>query len=148
MSRFAHFNVNETTAVVCSVPINDGKAPDAYIEFEFPDDWEEEIGADGLVIRCATGNSLVKAKLKLLGSSTDNDKLSTVQIADLSTPGGAGVGTFLYKDNNGTTNIASDRCWLFKRPNFSNGTKPGPKTWDIRFIANPGSIFIGGNSIS
>lgn len=148
MSRFGHFNINETTLIVCSIPINDGKAPDAWIEFEFPDDWEEDESADGLVVRCRTGKSLVKGKLKLLGSSTDNDKLNAVHIADVNTPGGAGVGTFLYKDNNGTSLLSSDRCWLMKKPNMSVGVKRGPVTWDFRFVANVGSQFVGGNSTS
>lgn len=145
MARFAHFNINEVSVIVCSVPLTDGKAPDAYIEFEFPDDWEEDESADGLVCRSATGLSLVKGKLKLLGASTDNDKLSAVQVLDLNSPGAAGVGRFFYKDNNGSSLISSDRCWIKKRPNFGVGTKRGQITWDFRFLSTPNSVFVGGN---
>ena len=148
MSRFAHFNINEVTLIVCSVPINDGKAPDAWIDLEFPDNWEEDEGADGLVCRSATGLTLCKGKLKLLGASTDIDKLMTVQVTDTSTPGGAGVGRFFYKDNNGTTVVNSDRCWLVKKPNLSIGTKRGNVTFDFRCLIDPASAFIGGNSVA
>lgn len=147
MSRFAHFNISETTTIVCGVPITDGKAAEPFLSFEFPDDWETEESADGLVLRCKTNNALVKCDVTLKGASTDIDKLMAVRNADILAGGGAGVGRFFYKDDNGTTVINASRNWIMKVPNFTVGRKRGDVVFNTLMVVD-GPILLGGNSVT
>jgi hypothetical protein len=145
--RTAFFNILGTTTSVLSVTIQDGISSEPFLEFEFPDDFEYEKGADGLLIRCNTNDTEVHAKMSLMRSSKENDKLSLARTADLKVGGGAGVGTFLHKDNNGTTLIASPRCWIHKLPNFTVARKTGVVVWDLVMQIQPGSVLLGGHSV-
>ena len=147
-NRFAHFNLRECTCVAVGIPLDDGPDTDAWIQFTFPPDWETEKGADGLLVRCRTNDSEVKIKLGFKGYSTDIDKLMSVRIADIQQGGGAGVGRFFFKDNNGTTTIASSRHWIDKAPDFQIGTKRGNVVFDTTALLDAGSYFIGGNSVT
>lgn len=146
MSRTAFFNIKDTTTSVLGITIQDGISSEPFLEFEFPDGFEYEKGADGLLIRCNTNDPEVHAKLSLMRSSVENDKLSLAYNADYKLGGGAGVGTFLHKDNNGTTLIASPRCWIHKMPNFSVARKTGVVVWDLVMNIPQGSVLLGGHS--
>lgn len=148
MSRFAHFNLRECTCIAVGVPLEDGPDTDAWIQFEFPLDWEIDKGADSLIARCRTNDAEVKAKIGFKGYSTDIDKLMAVRNADLNLGGGAGVGRFFFKDGNGTTLISSPRHWIDKAPNFQIGVKRGNVVFDTTMVLPAGSYFIGGNSVS
>lgn len=146
MSRTAFFNIKDTTTSFLGVTILDGISSEPFLEFEFPDDFEYEEGADGLLVRCATNATKVTGKMTLMRSSNENDKLSLARSLDLGLGGGAGVGTFLHKDNNGTTLVASPRAWIGKLPNFTVARKTGVVVWDIVMQCAPGSVFLGGHS--
>jgi hypothetical protein len=144
--RAAFFNIKDTTTSVLGLTIEDGRDSEPFLEFEFPDDFEYEESADGLVIRCNTNATLVSCKLNLKASSLENDKLSLARSADLGVGGGAGVGTFMHKDNNGTTLIASPRCWIHKPPNWTVAKKVGNAQWDLRMQIDPKTVILGGHS--
>jgi len=146
MSRVAFFQVKNTTTSVLGITITDGPSSEPFLEFEFPEGFEIEKGADGLLIRCNTNDTEVRCKMSLMRSSIENDKLSLVYSADAKLDGGAGVGTFLHKDNNGTTLIASARCWINKLPNFAVARKTGVVVWDLVMHIEPGAVLIGGHS--
>jgi hypothetical protein len=143
--RTAFFNIKDTTTSFLALTISDG-IDQSFLEFEFPDDFEYEEGADGLIIRCATNATLVSCKMSLKGSSLENGKLSKARTIDLGLGGGAGVGPFLHKDNNGTTLIASARSWIHKLPNWTVARKVGVVAWDLRMQIAPGAVLLGGHS--
>lgn len=147
-NRFAHFNIRECTCIVVGVPLDDGPDTDAWVQFTFPPSWEIDKGADGLLVRCRTNDSEVKCKVGFKGYSTDIDKLMAVAVADIQAGGGAGVGRFLYKDNNGTTLISSSRCWIDKPPDFQVGVKRGNVVFDVTMVLDAGALIIGGNAVS
>lgn len=144
--RTAFWNIKDTTTTAMGLTIIDGISSEPFLEFEFPDDFEYEEGADGLLIRCNTNATKVQAKMSLMRSSNENDKLSLARGADLGLGGGAGVGLFLHRDNNGTTLIASPRCWIHKLPNFSVSRKTGVVVWDLVMQIQPGAALLGGHS--
>jgi hypothetical protein len=144
--RTAFFNIKNTTTSFLGLTIQDGINSEPFLEFEFPDDFEYEESADGLVIRCNTNATLVPAKMSLFQSSKENDALSLARSIDLGLEGGAGVGTFLYKDNNGTTLIAAARAWIHKLPNWSVARKVGVAVWDLRIQVDPKTVILGGHS--
>jgi hypothetical protein len=144
--RSAFYNIKDTTTSFLTLTIQDGIESEPFLEFEFPDDFEYEESADGLVVRCATNATLVSCKMNLKVSSLENDKLSKARSIDLGLGGGAGVGPFLHKDNNGTTLIASARSWIHKPPNWTVARKIGNAQWDLRLQIDPKTVLLGGHS--
>ncbi len=145
--RTAFFNIKNTTTSFLGLTIEDGIQSEPFLEFEFPEDFEYEEGADGLLIVCATNATKVGAKMNLFTSSNENDKLSLARSANLGLQGGAGVGTFMHKDNNGTTLISSPRAWIHKAPNWTVARKVGVAAWDIVMQCDPKTIFLGGHRV-
>jgi hypothetical protein len=145
--RTAYFNIKGTTTSFLGFTIEDGISNEPFLEFQFPDDFEYEEGADGLVVICATNATLVTCTMNLVQSSRENDKLSLARSAGLKAGGGAAVGTFLYKDNNGTSLIASPRAWIHKPPNWAVARKVGVAAWDLRLQVAPGDMLLGGHSV-
>jgi hypothetical protein len=143
--RTAFFNIKDTTTSFLGLTIEDGISSEPFLEFEFPDDFEYEESADGLLIRCNTNATKVMGKMSLYSSSKENDKLSLARSLDLGLGGGAGVGTFLYKDNNGTTLIASARAWIHKLPNWQVARKVGVTVWDLCMQIDPKTVILGGH---
>lgn len=144
--RTAFFYIKNTTTSFLTITIEDGIHSEGFLEFTFPDDFEYEEGADGLVVRCVTNATLVSAVMSLKQSSKENDKLSLARSVDLGLGGGAGVGPFMHKDSNGTTLIASARAWIHKLPNWTVARKIGVTAWDLRMQCAPGAVFLGGHS--
>jgi hypothetical protein len=143
--RHATFQVKDTTTSFLGLTIQDGIETEPFLEFQFPEDYEYEESADGLVVRCATNATLVTCTMNLKQSSEENAKLSLARSLDLG-GGGAGVGTFLYKDNNGTTLIASPRAWIHKPPNWTVARKVGTAAWELRMQIDPKTLLLGGHS--
>ena len=148
MARFVHYNLRECTCIAVGIPLDDGPDTDSFLKFTFPDDWEIDEGADGLLARCRTNLTKVMIDITFKGYSTDIDKLDAVRRADLLAGGGAGVGRVFLKDNNGTTNIASARHFILKAPDLQFGTKRGPVTFNTVAQMDAGSYIIGGNSVT
>lgn len=145
--RFASYNIKDTTTSCLGITIQDGIDNEPFLDFQFPDDWEYEESADGLVVRCATNATLVTCTMNLKQSSRENEGLSRARSADHGLKGGAGVGTFLFKDNNGTTLIAAPRCWIHKPPNWAVARKIGTASWDLRLQIDPKTLLLGGHSV-
>jgi len=149
MSRTAFFNLKNTTTSFLTFTIEDGIDGEPFLEFEFPDDFEYEEGADGLIVVCATNATMVTCTMNLKASSKENDKLSKARAAGLNAGGGGfgAVGPFLHKDNNGTTLIASPRSWIHKLPNWAVSRKTGVVSWPLRMQIQPGAVILGGHSV-
>lgn len=145
--RFADFNITNTTTKLFGLDIVDGIAPDPFLQFRFPDSWEYEQSAEGLLIRCATNDTLVECDLNLFTASSENEKVSLAHNADVASYGGAGVGVFLFKDNNGGTIITAEHCWVHKKPDFAVARKVGKLTWPLRMQIDPKLTIIAGNTI-
>lgn len=145
--RTAFYNVKDTTTVFLGLTIDEGRSAEPFLEFQFPDDWEYEKSADGLLVRCATNDTEVPFTMNLLQSSIYNERLSLARSLDIGAGGGAGAGTFLFKDNNGTTLIASPRAWIHKPPNWAIARKVGIAAWDCRIQIDPKTLILGGHSV-
>lgn len=142
--RLAIYDVNNTSLIAMGIPIEDGKG-DPYVEFEFPDDFEYDEGADGLVVRCRNTTGLVSVKLNLKQSSTHHAELSLLRGVDMKEGNGAGVAPFLYKDNNGLTTIPASRSWIHKLPSWQVAKVTAQVTWDLRILVDPSLVVLGGH---
>lgn len=69
-------------------------------------------GADGAVARARTNNRLLGIEVTLLQTSASNDFLSAAHTSDITLPNGAGVGSLVLADLQGTTKIACSKAWI------------------------------------
>lgn len=145
MARFAVYDSEAVDLIVAAIPIKDGRA-DPFVEISAVGDaYEDEIGADGHVVRFSTGERRYDVVVTLMGSSEENQKLAALHALDVNATNGAGVGAFLLKDNNGATLLAGPQCWVKRVPDTAKGKTPGTVAWQVRVIANAGSMIVGGN---
>lgn len=100
-------------------------------------------GSDGSVWRSATNSRLYDCSINLLQTSNSNNVLSGLLLADENTPGGAGIGSLVLKDLQGTTLLLCSRAWI-REPaemTFDRGAKG--RKWPI--VAIRDALNVGGN---
>lgn len=107
------------------------------------DAFQSVVGSDGEVARSKSNDRRATATIKLLQTSSSNALLSAILNIDLNTSGGAGVGTFLMQDLQGTTLVQCDSSWIVKYPDDSMDRTAKSREWQIE-MANA-FRFEGGN---
>lgn len=140
--------VYDSEAVDCiavTVPITDGKAENFVEVTPKGPAFDTEAGADGEVTRFATHERRIDVKIMLKRSSVHNAQLAAVHAADRLSTGGAGIGGFLLKDNNGSTIITCDKCWVKALPVWQMGKAVGDVTWELEGVLPPAAALPGGN---
>lgn len=152
MARTVNFDSNAVSVVFAGISLDDGRA-DPF--FEIAPNGEaytaEGPGADGMIIRYSTNNDLHDVTLTLKGSSNAHAKLTAIHAADKIASrqsgggGGAGVAPLLVKDNQGSTLISTDTCWITQAPNKSFGANPPDVTWNLQAVIPPAGMLVGGN---
>jgi hypothetical protein len=143
--RLGVYSSKAVSLVICAIPINDGRADEFVTVDADAESFATEVSADGAVMRYDTGNTLYSVKVKLKGYSLENAKLAALHALDTNSPNGAGIGAFLLKDSNGSTLMASDKCWIQKPPSKGFGKTLPDCEWEIKVVANPAQMLIGGN---
>jgi len=140
--------VYDSEAVDCiavTIPITDGKA-DTFVKVTPKGPaFDTEAGCDGEVTRFATHERRCMIEIGLKRSSRHNAELAAVHAADRESTGGAGIGGFLLKDNNGSTLIACDRAWIVQLPDWEMGKAVGDVTWQLEAVVSPLAALPGGN---
>lgn len=105
---------------------------DPFCKVTMPQRFDAEESTDGNIMRFETGSNLATIEITLKGTSKHHAELSAVHAADATATNGAGVGACMIKDNNGTTLIASDACWISKAPDPEFGKMNADRTWTFQ----------------
>src|SRR5579859_2539369 len=120
MSGFKVYDAKQVSLILASVPIQSGFNEGEFLTVEpVSPAFEDQVGTDGEVTRTRTNDNRATVKVKLMQSSDGNALLSTLLNLDINTPGGAGVGTFLLRDRQGTTLCTGSKCWVVAPPSQS-----------------------------
>ena len=109
------------------------------------DSWTTTVGGDGDIVRSFTGQKTFNITLRLLSTSTSNDVLSALHVADTSIAKAGGPGlpfSFFAKDINGTSLFAFTSAWITKLPKYTRANAQKDREWTL--CATDGAIFIGG----
>ena len=120
---------------VAGVIVSLGPGQSAYAEDEFftavqkNDSFGVVEGADGTVARFKTNSRLVEMSLTFLGTGAVNDYLSALLFADVNQPNGAGIGSFVVEDLQGTTMLSCSKAWIQKPADFSLGRAVKMRKW-------------------
>lgn len=142
------YNGAEVSVYIAGILIRGGLADGEFLRIEQEaDDWLDVVGTDGEVTRSKSNDRRATATLILMQSSDGNDLLSQLSNLDQTTPGGAGVGSFQVRDQNGRARYNAAACWISKAPNVSFGREVGSREWTIRIAklerVDGGNIAIG-----
>lgn len=143
--RLGVYDARNVVLIAAAIPIKDGLA-DEFVTVEADEDaFTEETSPDGAVLRAATGNTLYTVTVKLKGYSEHNAQLSALHALDVNSLNGAGVGLFLLKDNNGSTLMSSNKCWIKKAPPKTFGKTLPDCEWVFKVVGSPTQMLVGGN---
>jgi hypothetical protein len=99
-------------------------------------------GTDGTVARSKTNSRIIEMSIILLQVSASNDFLSQLLAADENAPNGAGIGSFVLQDMQGTTLIKCSRTWIEGPADVSLDRGAKERKWPlhgIKSIYNIGS---------
>ena len=103
--------------------------------------FEAVIGADGSVNRNNKNVNLAIVTITVSQTSSTNDLFTTKHIADKLD--NSGKGSFLFKDNNGTSVLSSGQAYIEGLPDAANGNSLGTRAWIIHC---PNPVYnVGGN---
>lgn len=145
MARLTIYESKAVDVIFAGFPMSDGRAdPFFSIAPNGPAYVVEGPGADGHITRCGTNDDLYTITLTLKGTSNAHAKLSALHIADRSSANGAGVAPLLVKDGNGSTLIATDRCWIVQAPETEFGITRPDMAWEFHAIIPPAGLILGG----
>lgn len=146
MSRLAVYESRAVEVIFGNYAVSDGRAdPFFSIAPQGPAYVVEGPGADGLVTRCGTNNNLFTITLTLKGTSQAHAILTALHVADRNSSNGAGVAPLLVKDGNGSTLIATDRCWIATFSELAFGVTRPDVAWELHAVIEPGSMLLGGS---
>ena len=124
------------------IPLN-GFADGTFLTVEREEDaFNKTVGSDGIVSRAKSNNRSGMATLTLSQTSPSNDVLSSIALAD--ELDNAGVGSFVVKDQLGTTKVFAGTAWVRKIASPSFGKEIENREWVIDLAQV--DIFTGGNS--
>jgi hypothetical protein len=145
VSRLTIYESKVFDVIFAGFPMSDGRAETFFrIAPAGPAYISDGPGADGHITRCGTNNDLYVITLTYKGTSNVHAKLSAIHIADRISANGAGVAPFLAKDANGSTLIATDRCWIVQAPDTEFGVQRGDMAWELNAIIPPAGLILGG----
>jgi len=145
MSRLAVYDSEEVHLFVSSFQINDNTDDPFVTVTKRNDTFTEDEGADGGVVRNNTHSKLYDITISLLGGSSDNQVLAALAATDADSTNGAGIVSFLLKDNNGATLYSTDKCWIKKHADAVFGVNRPPVAWELTAIIDPATAITGGN---
>jgi|ERR1022692_2444868 hypothetical protein len=134
---------------VAGNPVSLGAGQSGYADGEFltvkqgTDSFIDVVGTDGSVARSKTNNRMVDVSLMLLSTNSYNAYMSGLLLADVNTPNGAGIGSFVVEDLAGTTLVLCTRSWIVGPADISLDRGAKTRTWKIRGVWDV--MLVGGN---
>lgn len=101
-------------------------------------------GTDGTISRSKTNERMTKIVIRTMNTNSDtNGFLSDMLETDEQNPNGAGVGTFVLEDLQGTTKFRANKAWVSAPAKQTFDRDPNEREWEIHAIRS--SITVGGN---
>lgn len=135
------------TVSLCGILIASGFSEDSMVKVtQTTPRFDQLVGVLGDVCRVKQYDRTATVALSLMQSATANDQLSALLARDENLPNGAGVGSFLLQDLQGTTLITAAHAWVRGYPETEFGKKVNARAWEI-MLADC-QVLVGGNVVS
>lgn len=129
---FEQYDPEDYSVIFNGIPI-EGFAEDDFIDIEYDSDgFQDQVGADGHVMRYRSCDQRATVTINLMASSITNKLLSAMYNADIKAPNGMGVGPIMIRDTRGVTVFMGTHAWIQKMPKSTLGQKLGNREWKIR----------------
>ena len=127
------YDADQVSISLAGIPIDSGFADGEFLRIEQEgDDFTDVVGTDGEVSRSKTKDRRATITILLMQTSDANVLLSGLNNLDRLAPNGAGVGTLLVRDRQGTSLYRSDECWIQKPPDVSFDRESTTREWTLR----------------
>lgn len=127
-----NYALSEVTCNFMGVPIESGFGDGDAIRIEpASPSFTSKVGADGSIVRCATGNKLYRVLINLLKTSDGNQVLSAIHNFDIRTSNGSGIGPLLVRDRLGTSIFQAGKAWIVTSPAQAYGAEVGNNEWEL-----------------
>lgn len=123
------YDANQVQVSFAGVPVQGYADGDFLSITKESDAFSSAAGTLGDVARSKTNDRRATIEIILMQTSPTNDLFSAIHAGDINSPGGAGVGSFLVVDLNGTSLYASGNCWIKRSPDPTFGRESGDRTW-------------------
>lgn len=143
-------DADQVRITFAAVAISRGAGQSGYADGEFlkvtqdKDSFTAVEGTDGSVTRSKTNSRLGTITLRTMQSNAQtNGYLSSLLTADENNTNGAGIGTFVVEDLNGTTKFKALKAWLMKPPDQSFDRSAKEREWKFQVVRT--NIVVGGN---
>ncbi len=133
----------DLVAVIFANVLMDGWGTDAFVSVTRNSAaYTTTVGVDGKVARNKMLDESAVVTIRLKQDSNVNDQLSTIYNLDRNTAGGAGVGPFTIRDNNGRTLLHAPEAWIQSPPDVEFAKETDQYEWNIECARL--SYFVGG----
>lgn len=126
------YDSNQVQVAFAGVPVQGYADGDFLTITHETDAFSDVVGTDGQVSRSKTNDRRATVEIILMNTSPTNDLLTAIYLADLNSPGGAGVGSLLVTDLNGTSLYTAGAAWVMKAPDVTYGREANERTWTLR----------------
>lgn len=126
------YSPEDVLMVFAGVPISNGLAEGSFVEIEpNANMFEDAVGADGEVARVKSNDRRATVRFRLMNTSSDNAKLST--IANLDKKTGGGIGPLMISVKGTNIVYLAAKAWIMREPTvaFSNNSIETME-WEIR----------------
>lgn len=138
------YSSRRMSILIDSVPIT-GLAPDTFINVApTADSFTKSVGSSGEVSRAEVADRTGTVTLTLQQTSPSNEYLTQLHDADRVSL--ANAKSFMLKDENGTTVISAESCWISRLPDSEYSQEVGTREWTLEL--SDMSAQIGSNNLS
>ena len=127
------YGLDRLTINLSGIPVDSGFAVGTVCKVvEDAARFGDKVGADGEVTRYRMLNRMATVTIRTMQSSDLNGRLTGLGQADDAAPNGAGVGTLLIKDEDGTSKYLMPQAWVSKPPDVEFADEVTEREWTIR----------------
>ena len=149
LPQVKEYDADQIVILIAGIPISQGAGVSGYADGEFvavkfPDFFTDVRGTDGAIARSKTNDFTCDITVNLLQTNAANAALSLLFAADANQPNGAGIGSFVLLDLQGTTLVTCAASWIKKLPDITLDRGATGRSWEIKGVLAVPAI-VGGN---
>jgi len=127
------YDADQVSVAFAGILLSSGYGDGEFVRIvQEADDFTDRVGTDGQVTRSKTNDRRAVVTVILAQTSDGNAALSALSNLDRNAPGGAGVGSLLIRDRQGTAIYQAEQCWIAKPPDVAFGRESADREWTLR----------------
>jgi hypothetical protein len=146
--QIKEYDADQIVILIAGIALSQGAGQSGYADGEFLSvGFKPQFilvkGTDGSAARSKTNDRETEIKVNLLQTNSANAALSALLFADVSTPNGTGIGSFVVKDLQGTTLVSVPTAWITQPADITLDRGAKGRSWLVTGLWDV--ALIGGN---